>query len=107
MKSDSQSMQTSPLIKQIVKTDKKLQDGNETSKQSKQQEVNEFPATKNLGHIKQLECHPAKGNWHCFDLMDIGATEIIQTCKQVSTGKHIRHFCPWAMKKDNEKETYC
>ena len=36
-------------------------------------------------------------NWHLFDSMDIRATEIIQTWKQVNTGKHIsiRNFCPW------------
>ena len=41
--------------------------------------------------------------------MDIRAIEIIQTWKQVSTGKDIsiRRFLSMGDKKDKEKETYC
>ena len=81
--------------KAVVTTDKNSQDGKATNR--KQQSVNGLPTTKNPDRIKQLESCPPKNNWHLFDSMDIRATEIIQTWKQVNTGSHIsiRNFCPW------------
>ena len=69
----------------------------------KRQAVNGFSAP---DPIKQLENRPPKGNWRRFNSMDTRATEIIQTWKQVSTGRHISigHFCPWRMKKTMEKK---
>ena len=94
MKSDSTSTSTPPLVEQVVTTDKNLQDSKATNK--KRQAVNGFSATTNPDCIKQLGSCPPKDNWCHFDSMDIRATEIIQTWKQVSTGKHIsiHHFCP-------------
>ena len=91
-KSYSQSTSTPPLIKKVVTTDKNSQHGKATNRQ--RQALNRFSAIKNPDRIEQLENHPPKGNRRRFGSMDIRATEIIQTWKQVSIGKRISicHF---------------
>lgn len=74
-KSDSKSTST-PLIKQVMTTDKNLQDHKAPNR--KRQAVNGFSATKNSDHIKQLESRPPKGNWHPFDSMDIKPLKLLK-----------------------------
>ena len=74
-KSDSKSTST-PLIKQVMTTDKNLQDHKAPNR--KRQAVNGFSAPKYPDCIMQLESRPPKGTWHPFDSMDIKPLKLLK-----------------------------